>query len=1013
MLKKIFLVLFGFLLLINLVNAETITFNSRLNFETKLVGSLNISTKPLSNVIAPTISTQYYFVKFADINQKIKATNLNITSFKLVNQTLFAFRIYNITKTFYNHTSIEIINETFNKTINEMGYEWKGTQQTSFSNSNNLEWIIAIDVVPFRKGLFNLSMSNLNIDPDITACGDLTTANGVYTVTSNIVWDNTRLICLDILADNITLNMNGKKLSGNTSAISSMYGIRLFSINGTIANGTLNNIPNGIKLSKANNTIYNNTFYTIGLGVTYPIQIYVLGTTSGTLGSNITNNFFNINESSTTGIYFINNALQNVNVSQNIFNLSASAGNGVQSGSGRAIIDNNIFLLLDSNPAGIVSAGNFSIINNYISASSTYTGNPISVGSSTQNTFIDDNTIRINGTGVGSIAINIADTKNISLSRNNISSLGAGLVITNGGNITLINNTVNAGNSFAIRIGTTNGNAGYSNSTVFAYGGNYTCKTCTSAILLNQSSEINLYNVTYNRNKILIGQGEYAWSVNNYTVYYYTYLTTKYDNGTFIPTAWINITNSTNIMFQQNITDVNGNITNVLILEIKNISNSTGSFQYNATPHNFTMLNYNDNSTKGFEYIAISNGDNSYNMPVIIKVITAASPYVNPTSKTKTYDYSTYTLSTNAYGNSKDTGTVSGAGDGNVDFDDPIAPTWPNGWQTATNFTANGYANIVSSDLKYANISSGKSNGEPFARYNITVKPGTSINWMNVSIDQALGAGAGGVEVCWFAIGNYTNQGWMNISFPSPAGVAGVTTNLMQTRNFTTNSDIQKFVGPNNVVTLLSWGSSLDTASGDYCKVDKVFIIINYNLSTTYTSIQKNESNLYPNRPYNFSAIATTNDDAISGFIFSSNFSGVWINSSFVSSGTTNSEYLSNITYVGLAGNYAWQIYSNTTDNYWTTTSIQYATVSSPPANSCTAPPINNDWVISAADFCNITASSNIGSGKLLIWGQGRVTFSAGASVIFAGLKLGYNNTPGQLTTVVISGAGTKWICKK
>lgn len=309
-----------------------------------------------------------------------------------------------------------------------------------------------------------------------------------------------------------------------------------------------------------------------------------------------------------------------------------------------------------------------------------------------------------------------------------------------------------------------------------------------------------------------------------------------------------------------------------------------------------------------------------------------------------TYTFSTYSATTVAYGNSLDSGTVAVA-DGVYDMVDPVDPTWAEGWGAVSNFTTNGYNTLSVLDSSYANISSGKANGEPFARYNFTVKPSSSINWMNVTLVQKTGGTTGVAELCWFRIANYTEVSWMNLSRGAE------TSRITQSRNFTSNSDIVKFVTADNIVTLLSFGTSLDLPNVESCMIDTVYVLLNYNATTIFTNIANNNSNPNPGNFVNLTTTITTTYDSLSGYIFSSNFSGSWVNSSFIpTTGGTVSAW--NTSTMGAAGFYQWMFYANSSTNVFNYTPLQSLTVSDVV--------VSDWWNTSFAYRTNCTVNSSV-----------------------------------------------------
>ena len=121
-----------------------------------------------------------------------------------------------------------------------------------------------------------------------------------------------------------------------------------------------------------------------------------------------------------------------------------------------------------------------------------------------------------------------------------------------------------------------------------------------------------------------------------------------------------------------------------------------------------------------------------------------------------------------------------------------------------------------------------------------------------------------------------------------------------------------------------------------------------------WSDAQTNKTTIYQNDSVKFTT-NWTDDIALSGYIFSTNQTGAWVNSSFVPfSGTSNtSENTTQIT--ATAGTTVeWRFYVNDTSDNWNATEIQSFVVSSP------APPLSSPYMIYGWVFYkNQTACNN------------------------------------------------------
>lgn len=126
---------------------------------------------------------------------------------------------------------------------------------------------------------FTIPKSMVKLDPDVSACGNLNSDGGVYTMTADI--DTTQAApCIQITADNITFNGNGHFIYQHPASAVSPYAVVYAQgrINTTIKNMILNassagDIPIPIRLDKSNHT----TIYNVNMTSWNYIPIYFEG----------------------------------------------------------------------------------------------------------------------------------------------------------------------------------------------------------------------------------------------------------------------------------------------------------------------------------------------------------------------------------------------------------------------------------------------------------------------------------------------------------------------------------------------------------------------------------------------------------------------------------------------------------------------------------------------------------------------------------------------------------------
>jgi len=218
--------------------------------------TLDITLDQVYNKITPTTSTHYYIFRI----HNNRATALNLSS---------------VTKQFFIHLVTEGTPSNY-RFFDYLGYRtaqedgqtvyYTSWEETPFSSvyipaGETKIFGIGFDINnPFAVGNYNISFT-LNgqeylIDPDISACGDLS-ADSVYTMTSDIQW--TSSYCIRVGGNNITLNGNGYSIiSNHTTGTNNSAGISR--VNGSV--GAYNGLRVANLTIRKNSTSDANRFQT-------------------------------------------------------------------------------------------------------------------------------------------------------------------------------------------------------------------------------------------------------------------------------------------------------------------------------------------------------------------------------------------------------------------------------------------------------------------------------------------------------------------------------------------------------------------------------------------------------------------------------------------------------------------------------------------------------------------------------------------------------------------------------
>jgi hypothetical protein len=127
--------------------------------------------------------------------------------------------------------------------------------------------------------------------------------------------------------------------------------------------------------------------------------------------------------------------------------------------------------------------------------------------------------------------------------------------------------------------------------------------------------------------------------------------------------------------------------------------------------------------------------------------------------------------------------------------------------------------------------------------------------------------------------------------------------------------------------TTVQWRFFANDSSNGWNWTDLQSFVVS-NKPPVWSNPQKNESTVYPNMTVNFSA-AWSDEVNLSGFIFSINKSGVFVNSSFAAFNAANN-VSSNISAINVSAGTTvqWMFFANDTDNGWNWTPLQSFAVS-------------------------------------------------------------------------------------
>lgn len=266
-----------------------------------------------------------------------------------------------------------------------------GTNST-LSNGSNFE--ITAAVMDWAAYQWNLSCTNTtytnssaNRTLTVHACGNLTTANTVYTLTDNLIAPGA---CFNITSTNITLDCAGKYIyyaqTGSGNAVLLAPGSSNATIKNCfiVGNGTASTAITNMWSSQSNFTFFNNTIATAG----YPAHAISLDFVTPS-GYKLNVSFNTITTSNGWGINI--NRFSSVNVTNNTVTTSTQYSIYLATGTAATVANNTVFKTGGS--AVRIDAANHEILTNYITAD-VY---PI-MSSPTGTSYVINNTLNATGT---------------------------------------------------------------------------------------------------------------------------------------------------------------------------------------------------------------------------------------------------------------------------------------------------------------------------------------------------------------------------------------------------------------------------------------------------------------------------------------------------------------------------------------------------------------------------------------------------------------------------------------
>jgi len=309
----------------------------------------------------------------------------------------------------------------------------QSTNNTSSSESSslNVSEPVFIESTSSTKVLGNSGFSPLDVD--VSSCIDLNTPNEVYILKNNIVGNQSDSKCIEILANNVTLDCAGYSITGNIPG--STYGVYVYNANNTkIKNCNISNYSEGIFISAnggENATIFNNTIYEISSKA-----IYLVDTNNVNITNNTIYNFY-----SGKGIYLdhiLNGSIENNNLSNGYDAVLHVHSNYIN-------YTNNTFNSITG--TCLDAEGSFG----YVQFLNVLNNNFSNCSTGIYLDYVNNSLIKDNEFSNSSIGLSIMRLLFSNITNNNILTIGLGEGITTGESsslidINILNNTVRGGN---------------------------------------------------------------------------------------------------------------------------------------------------------------------------------------------------------------------------------------------------------------------------------------------------------------------------------------------------------------------------------------------------------------------------------------------------------------------------------------------------------------------------------------------------------------------------------------
>ncbi|MCX8197244.1 MAG: S8 family serine peptidase, partial [Candidatus Micrarchaeota archaeon] len=255
------------------INATNQTFNYSY-FVDKLYFPLDVSTKSEkgititledpSAIIMPWGTYHYYLVRTPAFSQPIELLPQHIiTSGPAVHQV----RIYPVVQETIDYYTVreatqaegaegiqteEKIKARHSYLLSEPSTSFEFSQE--HLKGGQATFILELLTDNFVSGTFNISLGDIQIDPNISSCGALSSPNTVYTLNQSISASGS---CFSITASNITLDCQGYSITGtNASSTEGIFSNQPYT---TIRNCRVSNFTHAIRLQYVSNATITNT----------------------------------------------------------------------------------------------------------------------------------------------------------------------------------------------------------------------------------------------------------------------------------------------------------------------------------------------------------------------------------------------------------------------------------------------------------------------------------------------------------------------------------------------------------------------------------------------------------------------------------------------------------------------------------------------------------------------------------------------------------------------------------